>query len=190
MRSFSPFLAGFLLLASPAFPSQPVEMAGPAEAGRVDTLFAELKRERKQAAAERIAARIQNRWLDSGSASVDLLMGWADTAIKEKKYGAALDFLDRVTVLQPGYPEGWNRRATVHFLMNNYGKSMLDIERTLRLEPRHFGALAGMGQILKATGRSEQALRAFARALEVYPMMRSAQGEYSALAEELADRGT
>ena len=152
----------------------------------LDRLFGDLKRERNERAAERIASRIQAQWSHSGSPSIDLLMLWSQEALQEKKYGAALDFLDRVTVLHPDFAEGWNRRATVHFLMKSFGKSMADIERTLRLEPRHFGALSGMGQILKETGRTEAALLAFERVLSVYPMMRSAQEEVATLSEDLA----
>lgn len=155
----------------------------------LDKLFEELRRERKEMAAERIASRIRDSWFDSGSASIDAMMQWSQEAIEAKKYGVALDFLDRVTVLQPDYAEGWNRRATVHFLMNNYRKSMADIDRTLRLEPRHFGALSGMGSILKQSGRKELALDAYERALAIYPMMRNAQKEVAELFEELAGEG-
>ena len=73
----------------------------------------------------------------------------------EQKFDVALDFLDQIVTLSPDYAEGWNRRATVHFMMQNYGKSMSDIDHTLQLEPRHFGALSGMAQIMKNTGRKE-----------------------------------
>jgi Tfp pilus assembly protein PilF len=73
--------------------------------------------------------------------------------------------------------------------MKHYGKSMADIEHTLELEPRHFGALSGMAQIMKDTGRKELAMRAWERVLEIYPMMREAQNEYSSLSEELAGEG-
>lgn len=194
MRSFLSCLVLIAALAGPSFAAEPVEAVPtePAAAGqsRIDELLSELKRERREKPAERIAARIGEQWLKSGSSSIDLLMQWSDTAIKAKNFAAALDFLDRVIVLEPGFAEGWNQRATVHFLMNNHRKAMLDIDQTLRLEPRHFGALAGMGRILRASGQKQQALFAFERVLEVYPMLRSAQSEYAALAEELADRGT
>lgn len=156
---------------------------------RLDKLFGELKRERNEKAAERIAARIWDEWFKSGSASVDLMMQWSNDAVKAKKFDVALDFLDQVIVLQPAYAEGWNRRATVHYMMQNYGKSMADIERTLQLEPRHFGALSGMAEIMKNTGRKELALDAYQRVLDIYPMMRSAQNEVATLSEELAGEG-
>ncbi|KAB2949032.1 MAG: hypothetical protein F9K19_24315 [Rhizobiaceae bacterium] len=160
--------------------------AAAAETSSLDKLFAELKRERNPQAADRIAKRIWNEWYKSGSASIDLMMKWSNDAVQAQKFDVALDFLDQVVVLQPRFAEGWNRRATVHFLMRNFGKSMADIERTLALEPRHFGALSGMAQIMKETGRKELALSAWQRVLDIYPMMRSAQGEIATLSEELA----
>lgn len=153
---------------------------------RLDALFADLKRERNEKAAERISQRIWREWFRSGSATVDLMMHWSEEATKEKKFDVALDFLDQAIVLAPDYPEAWNRRATVHFLMNDYAKSMADIERTLRLEPRHFGALSGMATILKENDEKELAMRAYERILDVYPMMREAQEELVKLADELA----
>ena len=156
---------------------------------RLDTLFGNLKRERNERKAERIASQIWGEWFKSGSASVDLMMQWSQTASEAQKFDVALDFLDQVVTLSPNYAEGWNRRATVHFMMNNFAMSMADIEHTLRLEPRHFGALAGMAQILKTRGRNELALQAYQRVLDIYPMMRSAQSEVSTLSEELTGEG-
>ena len=163
--------------------------AAPTKQGRLDQLFAELKRERNEKAAERIAGRIWNEWNQSGSASIDLMMQWAQKATQDQKFDVALDFLDQVVTLQPDYAEGWNRRATVHFMMKNYGKSMADIDRTLQLEPRHFGALSGLAQIMAETGHKQSALEAWQKVLAIYPMMRSAQDQVSTLSEELAGEG-
>ncbi|MDH4987676.1 hypothetical protein QEZ47_19560 [Aminobacter anthyllidis] len=153
------------------------------------SLFSDLKRERNEKAAERLANRIWEAWYRSGSASVDLMMLWAQQALEAKKFNVALDFLDQVVTLQPQYAEGWNRRATVHFMMGNFRKSMTDIERTLELEPRHFGALSGMAQIMANTNHNELALQAWQRVLVIYPMLRNAQNEVSRLSEELAGEG-
>ncbi|MDX8499644.1 hypothetical protein RFM99_14580 [Mesorhizobium sp. VK4C] len=157
--------------------------------GRLDQLFGDLRHERNEKAAERIAGRIWNEWSQSGSASIDLMMQWAQKATEDQKFDVALDFLDQVVTLQPDYAEGWNRRATVHFLMKNYGKSMADIDHTLQLEPRHFGALSGLAQIMAETGHKQSALEAWQKVLTIYPMMRSAQDQVSTLSEELAGEG-
>lgn len=167
----------------------PGARAQAAPEARIDALFADLKRERNEKAAERIAGRIWEEWGRSGSASIDLMMQWSKTAMDEQRFDVALDFLDEVVTLRPDYAEGWNRRASVHFTMNNYGKSMSDINRTLSLEPRHFGALSGMAAILRSGGKNELALAAWQRVLDIYPMMRSAQTEVATLSEELAGEG-
>jgi tetratricopeptide (TPR) repeat protein len=153
---------------------------------RLDALFNDLKKAKSPAVAEGVAARISREWADSGSASVNVMMNWANEAMEAKKYPIAMDFLDQVVVLQPDYAEGWNRRATLHFMMDNYAKSMADIEKTLKLEPRHYGALSGMGQIFMVLDKKELALRSYERALEVYPMMRNLQEQVGQLADELA----
>ena len=198
MRILYAFCAAALTAAfSPALAAEPIaapekQAATTAEAraeNRLDALFGQLKRERNEKAAERIASRIGEEWNHSGSASIDLMMTWSQTAVENKKFDVALDFLDQVVTMEPAFAEGWNRRATVHFMMQNYAKSMADISHTLELEPRHFGALAGMGQIMKNTGRDELALQAWQRVLDIYPMMRSAQNEVATLSEELAGEG-
>lgn len=161
----------------------------PASETDLDSLFASLKRERNEGKAKLIADRIWLKWAHSDSATVDLLMVWASDAVEKNNYPLALDLYDQAITLAPDFAEAWNRRATLHFTMASYAKSMVDIERTLAIEPRHFGALSGMGMILRNTGRPELALEAYSRALDIYPAMRSAQDQLMELADELAGRG-
>jgi tetratricopeptide (TPR) repeat protein len=181
------FFAAVLAIMTPA--QGLTAQTGANQPQKIETLFKELKKARTASSAGRIAQSIWKQWADSGSPTIDLLMQWSDDAMKKRKYDAALDFLDQVVTLEPDYAEGWNRRATVHYMMDEYAKSMSDIEHVLRLEPRHFGALTGMAMILKQTGRKELALQAYQRVLEVYPMMRSAQSAVTELSEELAGEG-
>jgi tetratricopeptide (TPR) repeat protein len=153
---------------------------------RLKELFISLKHSKSEAVASDIANSIREEWTASGSASIDLMLRWADEAISRKDYSAAMDFLDQVITLKPDFAEGWNRRATLHFIMNNYSKSMLDIEKTLELEPRHFGALAGMGMIFLALNKKEQALSAYQKALEVYPLMRDVQKTVGEIEDQIA----
>lgn len=153
---------------------------------KLDKLFAALKRSKSEVIANDLADEIKGEWLESGSANVDLMMQWAQAAMDENKNQAALDWLDQVVTLKPDYAEGWNRRATVHFLMSNYAKSMTDIEKTLELEPRHFGALSGMGMILMTYEKKELALKAYRKALDIHPMMRDVQQTVGGLEDELA----
>ena len=164
--------------------SAPLAVQEPAS--RLDQLFTALKRAGSEQAAQRISTRIRQEWSRSGSASIDLLMQWAQKAADEEKNDVAMDLLDQVVVLAPAYAEGWNRRATLHYAMEDYAKSMADIGRALQLEPRHFGALGGMAVILRDSGRKDAAMRAYQRLLDVYPMMRNAQTELGKLADEAA----
>jgi len=153
---------------------------------RLDRLYGQLKRERNERAAQRLARLIRDEWTKSGSSSIDLLMQWSQKAMEAKKFDVALDFLDQVTLLEPDFAEGWNRRATVHFMMDAYPKAMSDIRKVLELEPRHFAALSGMATIFKVYDRKAAALNAYSRVLAIYPTMRSAQEEVGRLSEELA----
>lgn len=156
----------------------------------IDSLFAKLLRERDPKQARQLADRIATKWSDSGSATGNLLMQWASEAMTKKKNGLALDLLDQVTVLWPEYAEGWNRRATLHYIMDDYSKSMIDINRVLALEPRHFGALAGMAAILERSGKDELALQTWEQILTVFPTNRQAQTKVGELADKLTGRRT
>lgn len=161
-----------------------VEAEAPADP--LAPLFEALKRERDPQKARGIATQIATSMTDSGSPTVNLLMEWSSSAIKEKRNAAALDFLDRVTMLDPDYAEGWNRRATLHYVMGDARKSMADIAEVLKREPRHFGALAGMAAILGEAGKDELALKAWQDYLAIYPADRDAQEAVIKLSEKIA----
>lgn len=126
-------------------------------------------------AADGLAREIQGLWNRSGSEAVDLLMLRANIAMRTRNFPVALDLLDTVIALSPGYAEGWNRRATVHFMRDDYASSISDVERVLRLEPRHFGALVGIGMILDDLGQARQAALFLQEALNVHPYLSNAR---------------
>lgn len=139
----------------------------------MDELFATLADPADEARGRSAEEEIQRRWSRSGSATIDLLMGWAQESLAAKDYGGALDFLDQVVMLKPDYAEGWNRRATVFYLEDDYGKALADLEKVLTLEPRHFGALAGIGMIFRDIDRKADALAAFEKAIALDPYLDS-----------------
>jgi tetratricopeptide (TPR) repeat protein len=160
----------------------------PSKASELDDLFKTLQSTKDEAAAKIAEARILQLWLESGSDTIDLLMGWAINATEEKDYATALDLLDRVTTLKPDYAEGWNKRATVYFLTDDYAKSLSDIRRTLALEPRHFGALSGLGMIMRALGDNSGAITAFKQALAADPFLSNVKDALGELEKEAAGR--
>lgn len=166
----------------------PASLATPSPT--LDSLFSALKRERDPEIAREISDSIRLQWQSSGSATVEALMVWAAKARQSGKQASALDFYDQVIALAPDFAEGWNQRATLHFEMGNVRKSMSDINRVLILEPRHFGALAGMASILTAAGNDKLALEAWQRFLDIYPAERKAQEQLGELEEKRAGNRT
>jgi Flp pilus assembly protein TadD len=137
----------------------------------LDDLFEKLAGASANPAGKAVENEILNRFSKSGSDTTDLLMRWATEAIEEKNYAMSLDILDQVIVLKPDFAEAWNKRATVNFLREDHASSLSDIRQTLALEPRHFGALSGLGIILEQTGKKEAALAVFRKALAIDPLL-------------------
>ena len=152
----------------------------------LDQLFQELAVSANREQSARFEAEILKRLHRSGSATTDLLMSWAMEAMKKERYTDALDILDQVILLDPDFVEGWNKRATVYFLVKDFGKSIADIHHTLALEPRHFGALSGLGMIFRELGEDQLALEAFREALAVHPQLKNAREALEALQAKMA----
>ncbi len=150
----------------------------------LDRLFAQLRLAGDERAAKLLERAIQTLWLRSGSPTADLLMKQAADAMEKQQFGAALIILDTVVELNPDYAEGWNRRATLHFMRGDYTSSLSDIDQVLALEPRHFGALSGQGAILKENGEGRKALRALRRARQVYPQLNNIDDRIRELEQE------
>jgi tetratricopeptide (TPR) repeat protein len=93
------------------------------------------------------------------------------TAVEHKDTNLAIELLDGIIKIKPDYVEAWNRRATLYYGKKEYGHALSDIREVLRREPRHFGALSGLGLILQDIGDDKHALEAYRRALEVYPRL-------------------
>ena len=199
MRSLSVALAAFLFAGVTAGAEEPQPYVGPsgptvspevvepavaapgtvpAEAApeesravRIDTLIETLRATKDERAGRDAERALLELWLASGSDTVDLLMSWSLKAMENKNYALALDFLDRITIMKPDYAEGWNKRATVHFLLDDYGRSLADIARVLELEPRHFGALSGLALVFRGLEQNQRAIAAYRQALAIDPYL-------------------
>jgi tetratricopeptide (TPR) repeat protein len=166
--------AGPLLAAEAEAPivSEPGEVATEeTRSARLDALFAALQVAPTSVEGKVIERRIWIEWLSSGDPEIDKLMRAALIAMEIRAFSSAIAVLDRVVTEKPDFAEGWNKRATVYFHVNEYDRSLADIERTLALEPRHFGALAGLGMIMQDTGNIRGAIAAFEQAVAVNPTM-------------------
>ncbi|MEM7214456.1 MAG: hypothetical protein AAF423_02845 [Pseudomonadota bacterium] len=156
----------------------------------LDRLFEKLRKDPKASSAGATARMIWREWSVSGSKSIDLLMSWAIVAMGRQEFARAQDLLDQVVVLAPDYAEGWNRRATLYYTIDDFSRSIADIETTLALEPRHFGALSGLAVIMQRVGNEQAALKTWYKVLEIYPANPQAQQSVINLEEKLAGSRT
>ena len=154
----------------------------------LEFLFGALKAAPDEASAKHVEGRIWAIWLQTPSDTVALLMTRAKTAMEAQNSDVALKLLDAVVKLRPDYVEGWNRRATLYYLRNDYAHSLADIEQVLAREPRHFGALAGLGMIMQDLGDEKRALDAFRKALAVNPHLDKVPDLVKALTEKVEGR--
>lgn len=185
-RILASFLLVLLLGASVSCSNDAVPDRGTASSSNMDALFQRLRTTPSAEEAEAIEVTIRHVWSQSGRHGVDALMVRAVEAIHSNNYDGALETLDRIVTAAPDYAEGWNLRATVHYLREDYGRAVTDIERVLALEPRHFGALAGLGRIFLELEDKKAALTAFEMALSIHPHLAEVRDEVSTLREELA----
>jgi tetratricopeptide (TPR) repeat protein len=154
----------------------------------LDFLFGALKAAPDEVSARHVEARIWAAWLQTPSDTVALLMTRSKAALDAHQNEIALKLLDAVIKLRPDYVEAWNRRATLYYLQNDYARSLADIQQVLVREPRHFGALAGLGMIMQDLGEEKRALEAFRKALEVDPYLEKVPELVKTLTEKVEGR--
>jgi tetratricopeptide (TPR) repeat protein len=170
-----------------AEPDKPRE-AKPDRGKSIDFLFEALKAAPDAETAKLVENRIWALWLASGSDTADLLMSRVKQAADEKDSDLAIRLLDSIIDLKPDYAEAWNRRATMYFTKKDYGHALADIAQALAREPRHFGALTGLGMILQEIGEDKRALEAFRRALEIDPHLEKIPEFVKALTDKVEGR--
>jgi tetratricopeptide (TPR) repeat protein len=154
----------------------------------LDFLFGALKAAPDETSARHVEARIWSVWLQTPSDTVALLMTRSKAAMDAQQNDVALELLNAVVRLRPDYVEAWNRRATLYYLRNDYARSLADIQQVLAREPRHFGALAGLGMIMQDLGEDKRALDAFRKALAVDPYLEKVPDLVKTLTEKVEGR--
>jgi tetratricopeptide (TPR) repeat protein len=176
-------------------PPQPVEPPATlprAQAGdktqNLDRLFEALKVAPDAESAKFVENRIWAIWLASGSDTANLLMGRVKTAVDGKDHDLAIKLLDAIIDIRPDFVEAWNRRATIYYNKRDFGRAIEDIRQVLAREPRHFGALSGLGIIMQELGDENRALEAFRRALAIHPRLERIPELAKKLAEKIDGR--
>ena len=152
---------------------------------RLDELFARLLGTVNPEEAREIEFVIWNIWMEADDPLTQRLLDSGTEAMSRRDYDKALVDFNTIVERAPDFAEGWNKSATLYYLMGRYKESITDIERTLALEPRHFGALSGLGLVQLALENEPGALEAFERALAVNPHMPGPRRHYRELSEKL-----
>ncbi len=185
MRRFAVVLAlivGCALAIAPAVARQ--------DDARLKDLFAELKGATSSLEARVIEAKVWRIWTENGDPRIDALMDRGMNAMSIDDTDTALAAFNEVVKRDDSFAEGFNKRATVEFMRHDFAASVADIERTLALEPRHFGALAGLGQVYLAMNKKAAALKAFEAALAIDPRLENVGKTVKELKQELEGNPT
>ncbi len=154
----------------------------------LDFLFEALKVAPDDVSAKGVEDRIWALWLASGSDTANLLMSRVKSAIEGQDLDLAINLLNSIIELKPDYVEAWNRRATLHYMKKDFGRALGDIQQVLAREPRHFGAMSGLGMILQEFGDEKHALEVFRRALAVHPRLQRIPDLVKSLTEKVEGR--
>ena len=155
---------------------------------RLDKLFQQLKTAANTESSQPIEEQIWEIWLESGDQNVDALMAIGVAALNDSDYAQAYRAFSRIVALAPNFAEGWNKRATVLYLMGRYDESIKDIGKALALEPRHFGALSGLGLCNAQLQKEKEALDAFEKALAINPNMPGIKLDADEMKKQLGDK--
>jgi tetratricopeptide (TPR) repeat protein len=169
-------------------PEAPAKLPKVDRTKSLDFLFGALKAAPDDVSAKHVEARIWAIWLQTPSDTAALLMTRAKAAVDGQKIDVAIKLLDAVIKLRPDYVEAWNRRATLYYMQNDYGRSLADIREVLIREPRHFGALAGLGMIMQEIGDEKRALDAYRKALAINPHLDKIPEQVKSLTEKVEGR--
>lgn len=169
-------------------PRQPAVQPQPEPADRterIDSLLDRLALTDDPREAKAVEVLVWKYWSDSGSPTVNLLLEHSTTAMSDEDTAKARKLLDAAIEIEPDFAEAWNKRATLLFMQGNYASSLEDIAKTLSLEPRHFGALAGRGMIYEQRNKKDLALESYRRVLAIYPAMPGMKERVKKLAIEV-----
>ena len=154
----------------------------------LDDLFERLLKAPDLSTVQPIEADIWQLWYAHEDTAVQILMQRGAEAMGRGDPRSAMTAYDQVVAIAPGFAEGWNRRATLNYMIGDYQASLADIDKTLALEPRHFGALSGRGLVHAQLEEWNLALESFEAALQVHPTMTGPRRNLEAIRRRLKER--
>lgn len=127
-------------------------------------------------------------WSRSGDAAIDRLMAGGVEQMRAARFTAAIAAFGEVIRRRPAFAEGWNKRATVHYLAGDFKRSLADCDQVMKRNPYHFGALSGYGQIYFQLGQYDKAIEYWRRALEVNPNLPGVESNIQGAEELLQEK--
>jgi tetratricopeptide (TPR) repeat protein len=127
-------------------------------------------------------------WSRSGDAEVDQLFALGLAQMNGREADAAVETFSRIIRRRPEFAEGWNKRATLYYLLGEYERSLADCQEVMKRNPYHFGALSGFGMIYLRLGETETALGYFQRALAINPNLAQVEETVQMLQRLLVER--
>ena len=142
---------------------------------RLDALFDQLALSEDPSSIRNTENQIWQIWLEHPNGDLERLMEIGTQRMNSRRFPEALLIFSQITENFPRYAEGWNKRATLYYMLGSFEESIADIERTLELEPRHFGALSGLGLVYLQQDELGKARQAFEDLISVHPNSRNAQ---------------
>jgi tetratricopeptide (TPR) repeat protein len=175
-------------MAAPAIAQDAAAAPRQPAATQLDFLFGALQAAPDSESAKHVEARIAALWMRTPSDTAALLMERVRQAMEAGNSDVALKLLDAVVRLRPDYVEAWNKRATLYYMRNDYAHALADIREVLAREPRHFGALAGLGMIMRDIGDDKKALAAFRQALKLHPHLDNIPDLVKSLSDKVEGR--
>ncbi len=143
----------------------------PDHSAKISDLVAKVRAAETEAAAKRISNRMWELWTDAPDDYAQELLNEGMTRRESYDYAGALDAFDALVAYCPDYAEGYNQRAFINFIRQDYAAALPDLERALARNPRHTGALTGKALSLVALERPAEAIVALRRALDLNPWL-------------------
>ena len=174
---FRPFLICLLFLPASVIADQSDE--------RLDDLFSTLLISTDLTTIRSTENQIWEIWFNHANDDVEQLIQMGVTRMNYNRYAEAMLIFTQLIENFPDYAEGWNRRATLHYILGNLDESVADIEKVLELEPRHFGALSGLGLVFLQQKQLSKAKQAFENLVDLHPNSPNAQENLLRVIEDL-----